>query len=233
MENINFSTLGDSALIVSLGDKIEEDINRKVLSLCKIIEKEIIDEIIEIVPTYRDICIFYDPLVTSFNQIKEKVNKYIEEGFSLDEGSEERKNIIEIPVLYGGEFGPDLEYVAKYSNLTKEKVVELHSSPEYRVYMVGFAPGFPHLGGLNEKLYVPRRSVPAPKILKNSVGIAWKQTGIYTVTSPGGWWIIGRSPLDFYKINKSSVYLLAKAGDYIKFKPIDELEYYSILNKQK
>jgi len=231
MEKIKFSTSGDSALIVSFGNKIKEDINRKVLALCKRIEKEKVKGIVELVPSYRDVCIFYNPLVTTIRQIKEEVNKYLKEGFSLNEENETKK-IIEVPVLYGGEFGPDLEYVAKYTNLTQEKVIELHSSREYRVYMVGFVSGFPYLGGLNEKLYVPRRSVPASKVLKNSVGIGGKQTGIYTITSPGGWWIIGRSPLDFCKINKSSISILAKAGDYIKFKSIDKEEYYSLLKTQ-
>jgi len=229
MKNIKYLISGDSALIISFGEKIEEGINKKILASCRRIEQEKINGIVELVPSYRDICIFYNPLVTSITQIKLEVDKFLQENFSLNQKSE-IKNIIEIPVVYGGKFGPDLEYVANYANLTQEKVIELHSSREYRVYMVGFSPGFPYLGGLAEKLHTPRRTVPKPKVPKNSVGIGGEQTGIYTITSPGGWWFIGKTPLDFYKINKSSVSILAKAGDYIKFKPIDEKEYYSILN---
>ncbi len=229
MGKIEFLLLGDSALVVSFGDKIEEDINKKVLKLCKRIENEMISGVIEVVPTYRDICIFYNPLITTHEQIKKKVVEYSKDRLYFIE-SKQSKKIINIPVLYGGEFGPDLDYVANYANLTKEKVIELHSAIEYRVYMVGFAPGFPHLGGLNKRLHVPRRLVPTPKILKNSVGIAGMQTGIYTLTSPGGWWIIGRTPLDLFKINENSISILAEAGSYIKFKPIDEEEYYSIIN---
>lgn len=231
MKNIKYLIAGDSALIVSFGEEIEEDINRNILALCKIIEKERIKGIIELVPSYRDFCIFYNPLAISIKQIREKIDKILKEGL-LGNNENRLKNIIEVPVAYGNEFGPDLEYVAKKANLTKEEVIKLHSSREYRVYMIGFSPGFPYLGGLDEKLHIPRRVVPTPEVPKSSVGIGGKQTAILTITSPSGWWYIGKTPLDFFKINNSNISVLAKAGDYIKFKPIAEKEYYSILSTQ-
>jgi len=231
MKNIKYLIAGDSALIVSFGEEIKEDINRKVLAFCKRIEKEKINGIVELLPSYRDVCIFYNPLTISIKQIKVEVDRFLKESLSLNEENEV-KNVIEVPVLYGGEFGPDLEDIAKYCNLTQEKVIELHSSREYRVYMIGFSPGFPYLGGLSEKLYIPRREVPIPKMPKNSVELGGKQTGILTIPSPSGWWCIGRTPLDFYKIN-SSISILVKPGDYIKFKVIDEKEYNLTLIRNK
>jgi len=229
VKNINYLIAGDSALIVSFGEEIEEGINRKIMALCKRIEKEKINGIVELVPSYRDVCIFYNPLVISIKQIKVELGRFLKESLSLNEESE-IKNVIEVPVLYGSKVGLDLECVAKYTNLTQEEVIELHSSREYRVYMIGFSPGFAYLGGLSEKLYIPRREIPIPEMPKNSIALGGKQTGILTIPSPSGWWCIGRTPLDFYKIN-SSISILVKSGDYIKFKAIDEEEYNLMLNK--
>lgn len=128
---------------------------------------------VEVMLSYRDVCIFYNPLVISIKQLRAEINKFLKEGLSLSKESEV-KNVIEVPVVYGGEFGPDLEYIAKYANLTQEEVIKLHSSREYRVYMIGFSPGFHYLGDYSEKLYILRREVPIPEVPKNSVGLGRK-----------------------------------------------------------
>jgi len=229
LEEIKYLIAGDSALVISFGEEIAEEINEKVLLLCERIEKENIEGIIELVPSYRDVCVFYDPLETTFKQITENINQLLKEEL-LPSKKERIKNIIEIPVIYGGNYGPDLDYVAKKANLTPKEVIKLHSSREYRVYMIGFSPGFPYLGGLDERIHTPRRTVPIPMVPKNSVGIGGKQTAIITIDTPSGWWFIGKTPLDFFQINRFSISTLAKAGYYIKFKQIDEEGYNTILN---
>jgi len=194
LEEVKYLIAGDSALIISFGEEIDEEINEKVLLLCKRIEKENIKGVIELVPSYRDVCIFYDPLKTTFKNISEKVSQLLKEGISPGKGNRTR-NVIEVPV----------GYVAEKAGLAPEEVIRLHCSKEYRVYMIGFSPGFPYLGGLDEKLHIPRRTVPKPSVPKNSVGIGGKQTAVLTITSPSGWWYIGKTPLDFYQINHSSI----------------------------
>lgn len=137
------------------------------------------------------------------------------------------KNVIHIPVLYNLEMGPDLEEVASYNNLTIEEVVQIHTTNEYLVYMLGFMPGFPFLGGLDERIHTPRRSEPRVKINAGSVGIANNQTGLYPSDSPGGWQIIGRTPLKVFD-QYSEPMTLYEAGDYIKFYSIDETTYNQI-----
>ncbi|MEG2984683.1 MAG: 5-oxoprolinase subunit PxpB, partial [Peptostreptococcaceae bacterium] len=140
------------------------------------------------------------------------------------------KNIVEIPVLYGGEFGPDIETVARHNNLSVEEVMDIHSKGEYLVYMLGFTPGFTYLGGMDNKIETPRLEIPRVKIPAGSVGIAGKQTGVYPIDSPGGWQLIGRTPIKLYDINKERPILLS-AGDYVKFVPINKAEYEKMLNE--
>lgn len=132
--------------------------------------------------------------------------------------------LVEIPVCYGGEFGPDLEYVAAFNGLTTEEVIHIHSSGDYLVYMIGFAPGFPYIGGMSEKIATPRRETPRLKIPSGSVGIAGKQTGVYPIETPGGWQLIGRTPLKLFRPDEEPPSLLM-AGDKIKFVPISYNDY--------
>ncbi len=132
--------------------------------------------------------------------------------------------VVSIPVCYGGDFGPDLEYVAHHNNISPQEVIEIHSGNEYSVYMIGFSPGFPYLGGMSEKISAPRRSSPRLIIPAGSVGIAGKQTGIYPIETPGGWQIIGRTPIKLFRPDEESPSLL-QAGDKIKFTPISYPEF--------
>ena len=139
---------------------------------------------------------------------------------------------ISIPVCYGGEFGPDLEYVAHTNHLTTDEVIHFHSKGEYLVYMIGFAPGFPFLGGLSEKIVTPRRSSPRMSIPAGSVGIAGKQTGVYSISTPGGWQLIGRTPSKLFLPNEIPPSLL-QAGDKVEFVSISPKEYREMFHKER
>lgn len=139
---------------------------------------------------------------------------------------------VSIPVCYGGEYGPDLEYVARHHNLTPEEVISIHSEGEYLAYMIGFAPGFPFLGGLSEKIATPRRPSPRTSIPAGSVGIAGMQTGVYPISTPGGWQLIGQTPIKLFLPEQNPPSLL-QAGDIVKFEPISKEEYQEILAKEE
>lgn len=219
---------GDKAIVVEFGDIIDEDINRKVINLMKNIESSsLINSIYEMIPTYRSIMIIYNPLKITFNDLINSV-KNIECNLKVLDKRE--KNIIKIPVLYGNDYGPDIDTVAKHNRLSIEEVIRLHSEAEYLVYMLGFTPGFTYLGGMNNKLETPRLDNPRVKIPEGSVGIAGKQTGVYPIESPGGWQLIGRTPIKLYNPKRENPILL-KAGDYVKFTPITKDEFNIFLNE--
>ena len=219
---------GDKAIVVEFGDIIDEEINRKVINLMKNIEESsLINSIYEMIPTYRSLMIIYNPLKITFNNLINSV-KNIE--CNLKNLDKSEKNVIKIPVLYGNDCGPDIYTVAKHNGLSIEDVIRLHSEAEYLVYMLGFTPGFTYLGGMNSKLETPRLDNPRVKIPEGSVGIAGKQTGVYPIESPGGWQLIGRTPIKLYNPKRENPILL-KAGDYVKFTPITKDEFNTFLNE--
>ena len=227
---VRFLVLGDSAVSVEFGQEIKIEINRKVMALQGCISRAVaegeLSGIVETVPTYCSLMIVYDSLVTGYDELTEKLAEIVGSMKAADEG--ERK-VVEIPVVYGGEYGPDLEEVADVHGMTTEEVIRLHAAPEYPVYMLGFVAGFPYLGGMDDRLATPRKKSPRLKIAAGSVGIAGGQTGIYSVESPGGWQIIGRTPLKLYDAGRE-VPVLLSAGSYVKFKPVSEAEYKVIAN---
>jgi KipI family sensor histidine kinase inhibitor len=169
----------------------------------------------------------YDPLKIGYDDV---VSKLVELEKNLSEIIIPSPNVIEIPVCYGGEYGEDLSNVSSHNNITDDEVVKIHTSKEYLIYMIGFTPGFPYLGGMDERIATPRLSKPRIKIVGGSVGIAGAQTGVYPVDSPGGWQIIGRTPLKLYDALREKPILL-KTGDYIKFTSISKEEFISIEEK--
>jgi len=223
-EKTKYLISGDKALVVEFGDTIEEEINAKIRSITLAIEKEGIIGIIETIPTYRSLMIIYEPLIIELEALIDKV-KSIET--KLGEMKLPDAKVIEIPTLYGGEYGPDIGYVAEHNKILIDEVIKIHSSTEYLIYMIGFTPGFPYLGGMDDKIAAPRLQTPRTKIPIGSVGIAGKQTGIYPIESPGGWQLIGRTPVKLYDPYRKDPVLL-NAGDYIKFVQIDEVEYKNI-----
>jgi len=213
---------GDNALLVEFGDTIDLEINRKVTAMARAITKAAIKEVEEIVPTYRSLLVRYNSLEAAYEQLVFRI-KDIERTIGTTSAETEGQKVA-IPVVYGGEYGPDLGYVAQHNGLTEEQVVRLHCSREYRVYMIGFVAGFPYLGEVADEIATPRLETPRLKVPAGSVGIAERQTGIYPCEAPGGWRIIGRTPLRLFNPTQQPPTPL-KAGDTIKFKPMSAEEF--------
>jgi len=229
MENsVRFLFSGDSALVIEFGNEISVDINKKIRKMMDDIKKENIDGIVELVPTYCSLLINYDVLKIDYNTLVEKLKTFLNNDLETAEGEE--VTLVEIPTLYNDEVGPDLSYVAEHNKLSKEEVIKIHTGTDYLVYMLGFMPGFTYLGGMSEKIATPRLESPRLQIYPGSVGIAGKQTGMYPSISPGGWRIIGRTPLKLYNPDSDTpVYI--SSGDYVRYVSISEEEYNEILKK--
>jgi len=216
-----FRIAGDRGLLVEYGDGIDPDINNKVRSMAIVMEQETLEGVLETIPTYRSLLIIYDPSITNPTTLEKEI-------LALEERLSKIKipppDTVEIPVCYGGEFGPDIQFVAEHNSITADDVIRIHSGAEYQIYMIGFTPGFPFLGGLPEVLHTPRLETPRSFVPEGSVGIANNQTGIYPVASPGGWQLIGRTPIRLFAPERSKP-LIYKSGDRIKFKAISEENY--------
>lgn len=223
-EKNKYLIAGDRALVIEFGDEIEEQVNSKIRSLTLAMERENIKGVIETIPTYRSLMVIYEPVVIELDELMGKIKAV---GAKMNEIKLPAAKVIEIPTLYAGEYGPDIEFVAHHNKISIEDVIKIHMSTEYLIYMIGFTPGFPYLGGMNDKIATPRLHTPRTKIPIGSVGIAGEQTGIYPIESPGGWQLIGRTPVKLYDPYRKEPVLL-NAGDYIKFVQIDEKEYKSI-----
>lgn len=219
MKDFILYPLGDKAITVQFENSISLEVHSKVLAFTRLLDELKVKGISEWVPAFSSVTIYYDPLIISYSEMISILESNREK---ISSPSSNKKNIVEIPVCYGGEFGPDLEEVAKHSKLSPEEVIQIHSSKDYLVYMIGFAPGFPYLGGMDERIATPRRITPRKKVIAGSVGIAGPQTGIYSLTSPGGWQIIGRSSLCLFDLKKEKPSLL-QMGDFVRFKPVAKL----------
>ena len=215
---VRFLLMGDRGLLLEFGDEISAEVNEKVRKMALATQAEPLEGIIEVVPTYRSLLVLYNPLVIPLEELKKRL-KQLEAG--LKEISFPDPKLTKIPVLYGGDFGPDLEKVADYLRLTPEEVTRLHCSKPYFIYMIGFMPGFPYMGELPDALITPRLKTPRLSVPAGSVAIAQKQTGIYPVESPGGWQILGRTPVKLFNPEKEPPALL-RMGDLVQFYPISE-----------
>lgn len=232
MENslppIQISPLGDAAIIISFGDVISPAIHAWVKAFAKKLHNHSFPGFIELVPAYTTVTIFYNPWICSekgkHNPYEQATNFILEQLHQLKAETEITARTVEIPVCYGGQFGPDLEFVASHNNLSPAEVINIHSGGTYLVYMIGFAPGFPYLGGMDERIAAPRKNSPASLIPAGSVGIAGLQTGIYSLPTPGGWQLIGRTPLNLFNPKQQPPNLL-QAGDRVQFFPITQAEY--------
>ncbi|MDY6790126.1 MAG: 5-oxoprolinase subunit PxpB [Thermodesulfobacteriota bacterium] len=217
----SFRIAGDRGLLVEYGDEIDPDINNKVRSMAIVMEKESLTGVLEVIPTYRSLLIIYEPDMTNPTKLEKEILALEERLSTIKIPPPDR---VEIPVCYGGKYGPDIRFVAEHNSITTDDVVRIHSRAEYQIYMIGFTPGFPFLGGLPKKLYTPRLETPRSFVPERSVGIANNQTGIYPVASPGGWQLIGRTPIKLFDPESSKPFLY-KAGDRIKFTPISAEDY--------
>lgn len=224
MENIKILTAGDSSILIEFGKEISPEINGHITAVVHLMKEQHIEGVVEVIPAFASLLVNYDPRVITYSQIRERMEKLLK----LDVRSEESaRRIFEIPVCYGGEYGPDLENIAAKAGLTPEEVIQIHSSRDYLIYMLGFLPGFAYLGGLDERIHTPRLANPRIRIRAGSVGIGGSQTGIYPLDSPGGWQLLGLTPVNPYD-PKREVPILYEAGDYIRFVPVTEEEYREI-----
>ncbi len=221
--------LGDAAIVVKFGDTIDRELHHNVQALENYFAHHCLQGMIEHVPAYATVTIYYDPLQRPFHDLDQELRGIIAE---LAAAPEADPRIVEIPVSYGGEFGPDLEFVARHNSLKPEDVIQIHSTPDYLVYMIGFAPGFPYLGGMSQRIAAPRRDSPRLQIPVGSVGIAGSQTGVYPIETPGGWQLIGRTPIELFRPREIPPTRL-RAGDVVRFRPITIEEYNSSRAKSR
>ncbi len=237
-ESYNIFPLGDSALTIDFGNKIDENVNNRVLSLFNQLKEVNYSEILDIVPSYTSLTVHYNVFSitnkyqhnrTAFEIISEKVEKVINR--TGKSPSQKNKQILKVPVCYLPEFGLDIQEIAREKNISIEEVVRLHSGKKYRVYMIGFLPGFPYMGEVDEKISMSRKQQPRVKVPAGSVGIAANQTGIYPFDSPGGWNIIGQTPLQIFCKEEAKLTFF-EAGDEVEFYSIskDEFNNYSAWN---
>jgi inhibitor of KinA len=227
--------LSEHALTLEFGHEISEDLLQKITSFNTLINQKPFMGFCTSVPAYGTISVFYDPIkvIQAIDlpgiDCYEKVSNYLQQLNSSDSDNQPdtSRNLITIPTCYGGVYGEDLEEVAALHHLSTDEVIELHSSAIYKVYMIGFVPGFAYLGGMSAQLATPRKPTPRKVIPAGSVGIAGEQTGIYPLATPGGWQLIGRTPLTLFDTTRTQPALL-KAGDQVVFKPIahHEFEHY-------
>ena len=219
------SPVGDRAISIDFGQVIDPTINRHIRQTIERIKELQLDGIIELVPTYCALLVEYDAMLYSYSEICNIIEPTLEEG--MTNTTNELVTVVEVPTVYGGEFGPDLSFVASHNHLSEDEVISIHSGTDYLVYMLGFIPGFTYLGGMDPRIATPRLSSPRTLIPAGSVGIAGEQTGTYPSDSPGGWQIIGRTSVTMYDMSKAQAALL-KAGDYVRYVPIDESEFHRI-----
>ncbi len=212
---------GDRALTVEFGNEIDEKINARLMGLIKYLSDERIKGIEEFVPSFRAVLIHYNPAILSYAAMEKILKKALEVPF---QESTHTRRIVKIPVCYDKQFGPDIEDVAKHAGISVEEVIKIHTAKPYLVYMLGFQPGFPYLGGLDERIHTPRLETPRIKLEAGSVGIGGGQTGLYPMESPGGWRIIGVTPVRCYNPEREKP-IPYMAGDYIKFESVSKKEF--------
>ncbi len=218
---VEYKYSGDSTISVKFGDEISPDVNRYVRGMRLLIERADIPGIREMVPTYCSLYVHYDPLKIDDRDLLNRLKSLEKE---VEKVELPPPKVVDVPVVYGGEYGPDIGYVASYHGITVDDVIRHHANKPYLVYMLGFTPGFTFLGGVDDTIATPRLKNPRLRVPAGSVGIAGKQTGIYAISSPGGWQLIGRTYLRFYDPGRNPP-TLVRAGDYVRFIPISPEEF--------
>ena len=214
---VKFLPCGDSAVVVEFGTEIDRDVSEQVLRLGARISTARLAGVIETVPTFRSLMVHYDPMQTSSAALVDAIGALLGQAAAL----EQRQRLWRVPVCYEGEYAPDLASVAERTGLTAAEVIGLHSRTQYHVYMIGFLPGFPYMGDLPARLALPRRVDPRVRVPAGSVAIATSMTAVYPIESPGGWHLIGTTPIGLFDIASTPPALLAP-GDAVRFDPIGQ-----------
>ena len=227
MNTFRIVAAGDAAFIVELENRIDPVVNDTAIALAKAIQTAAVPGVRDVVPTYRSVAIHFDPLRTDYDALVARVNRWMEDGSPYRSETRPAHGDtppVRVPVCYAIEFGPDLADVAAFAAVSEAEAVRLHTSRIYRVFMIGFMPGFPYMGIVDQRIAAPRLSTPRVRVPAGSVGIAGMQTGIYSVSTPGGWRIIGRTPLKPFDLSRGEP-VLFKPGDAVQFYAIDPGEY--------
>jgi inhibitor of KinA len=222
---MRFTPLGDQAITITLGDSIDEPTRRRVHAATSRIERAALPGIVDLVPGFASVTLHYDPAAVpaeaSYEFLVERLTPLLA---STSDDTPPSARVIEIPVCYGGDLGPDLGDVAARHEMSEDEVIALHSAGDYVVYMVGFMPGFAYLGGLADRLVTPRRSTPRKAVPAGAVGIGGAQTGVYPMISPGGWNLIGQTPRVVFDPTRAEPSLFA-TGDHVRFRAITRGEF--------
>ena len=218
---MRFQAASDQALLVYLGEEIGAAAHEGVVRLLRLLQREPITWIRNIQPAYCSLLITFDAAAADHAEVQAKITAYEKRAETLPVA---KARLLEVPVCYGGEFGPDLEDVAAQHGLQAEKVVELHIARTYHAYFLGFAPGFAYLGDLAEEITTSRLETPRKEVAAGSVGIAGRQTAVYPFATPGGWRLIGRTPLEIFRKDREPMGLIS-IGDQVKFRPITRAEF--------
>lgn len=225
MEKIKILTAGDSALLIEFKQRIAPEINAQVTAFMHLLKEQHIEGVMDLIPAFASLMINYDPRIIGYKELKARLDTMLK----IEAGGDSSfsPKVFEIPICYGGKYGPDIAGVAKNAGLSEQEVIEIHCSKDYLIYMLGFLPGFVYLGELDEKIHTPRLERPRINIPAGSVGIAASQTGIYSLDSPGGWQLLGMTPIKTYDPEREAP-ILVEAGDYIRFVPVTEKEFLEI-----
>ena len=227
-EYLRIRPAGDQALLVEFGAEISPEINRRVREFFRRASGHKVPGIGEMTSSYCSALVYFDPFLLSYSEANAWAREFLGSRSAEEEAAVPAK---EVPVLYGGEQGPDLSFVARHNQISEEEVIHLHTGQTYLVYVVGFSPGFAAMGIVPPKIQAPRLANPRTKVPAGSVGIGGVQTGIYAVESPGGWQLLGRTPLKLFDLEKNPPSFF-QAGDYARFYPIGEIEFKEILNRK-
>jgi len=219
--NFRIVPAGDSALIVEFEERIDPEVNARTIACAAALARARVAGVRDVVPTYRSVAVYYDPVRTDSDALMERIAHEAEHAAA---SASRTAAPVRIPVCYGGDFGPDLARVAAFAGVPEAEVVSLHSSAVYRVFMLGFVAGFAYLGLVDERIAMPRHSTPRVRVPVGSVGIAGVQTGVYPAETPGGWQLIGRTPLKPFDASRAEPSLM-QAGDAVRFDPIDRAEF--------
>ena len=209
---------GEGGVVVELGEDIDPAVNARVHQLARAVAERLGSEVLEVVPTYRSLLVLHDPLRVARDRLVERIRALAAD--LAEVRAPGLRRVVRIPTCYGGALGPDLEEVARLAGLDVAEVVRRHAAPTYLVYFLGFTPGFPYLGGLDPRLSTPRRDEPRARVPAGSVAIGGVQTGIYPVESPGGWRVLGRTPLRLFDPRRARPFLLSP-GDGLRFVSVE------------